>query len=382
MESGRTRRPPGAGRGGRPEADRTSRPGDASPARYSVDTVPGALGASEADRQALDGAVVQLRAAVVVQRDATGGGGARPSMGTNVSESGGDPEQADGTLPFTASGGDLAWDDARILSGLTQHDDDTTTVADRHRCTAQATLGAHVRTGPEAVALVGDDTARRLGRYLPGQPDAMMVGLVCRTRTIAGDPEAIPPEQLSSEIQALHASVSGVAARVRGRTATFQDLRRLADGMQLAANLSGRFAGGTAHSLAGIGGGNTGGSGESSGTGWAPLEDFVRRELVPHRNRAFILRVHTVVANGMSPAERGPNHALTLGVDAAGSVYVYEPSARHGTQLLRWDTHRAQIRAYVVDVDVSPEQELGWMAYGPVPPPAGLSPGGAAGGDA
>ena len=270
-----------------------------------------------------------------------------------------DPQQANGVIPFRPDG---SWNPSEVLQGLSQHDDDPLTIADRNRCTSAAALAIHIQAGPAAVARVAQTTAARIQRYLePGDPQFSV----------------LRPEQQQG-LRQLLPIVQAIPGRLSSRTATFADLRRLADAQQLGVNptatdrgLSGpddhtRLAstgGGTYAYIEGIRSGNH--------QGWQPLADLAARLTADHATNVGVI---LNIAPAEDRARRSLIHAVTFGVDETGNLYFYEPSARDGSQVLSWASDQQDIRDYFEDRDGTARPWRIVSIIGPRPAAASPSP--------
>lgn len=271
-----------------------------------------------------------------------------PELDYNHSAGGGgltDPEQGNGRLPFGGGG----WDATALLSQLSQVDNDASTLADSHRCSAVAILAGHIQAGPAAVSAVATDTARILS------------GMVAEQNQLSNDVRAA--------LTTLIPSITALPGRLTSQRATFQDLRRLSEGMFLSASPDPSAAPTTdaQEQIASRGGGVVTMLNQMN-AGFAKVEELAG--VLPQAGRmAVILSINTNTQSGVAPEDLAGSigaHAVTLGANAAGQVYLYDPWPRSGSQILLWDSNRREIQDYFEERDGT--QRL-WRAQMGVQPP-------------
>lgn len=232
-----------------------------------------------------------------------------------------DPEQRDGVLPFDAKGD---WDANAILSALTQVDDDGATQVDGMRCAAVSTLAAHILAGPMKIVAVAASVL----------PQAIL-------RAAKPDEYGFQPE-VAKALQSMIPTLAGLPGKIVKKTATYQDLRRLSDCMKLCVDpdpTSGTSAKEYADLMA-IGGGTASFVGANK-KGWSDAKDFADALKKEGAQATYVLSVGT--------ADNKPdvtNHAVNMGLDRSGQLFLYDPWPREGKQMLSWSSDQALIKPY------------------------------------
>ena len=231
-----------------------------------------------------------------------------------------DPEQRDGVLPFTADG----WNADQILSNLSQVDNDSLTLTDNVRCAAVSVLAAHIQAGTSSVIKVANQTS---------------------TRMKAQSQEGRVPEEVLRNFQALESVISTMPNRIGNQQATYQDLRRLSHCMKFVVDSDARSGTDTAEyeDLTGIGGALHQEVGKSY-KGWNQLKALVS---VLQADEATGISLLLSVEIRHELMVSSTVHAVQLGKDQAGGVYLFDPFPRQGSQMMKWGVDDADIRDYV-----------------------------------
>ena len=237
-----------------------------------------------------------------------------------------DPEQSNGELPFQEGGG---WDANTIMMALTQVDDDDATLNDNKRCAAASVLGFHIQSGPAAVSAVATDVAAQMQTQVDTKPAGMS-------------------DDVHDSLRTLQPVIAAIPGRITSQEATFQDLRRLANCMKLVVDPDADSGTSVAEyaNLSGLGGNDHQYLGETY-TGRSQL-DTMAASLTSDNRRSYgwILSVSTRAAeNGTT------NHAVTFGANGSGQVYLYDPWPRAGSQIMFWESDRANIVEYFQEPD-------------------------------
>jgi hypothetical protein len=280
---------------------------------------------------------------------------------TQIDGETGRPTDPEAPTPSTRLPAIADWRGRRILHQLSQIDAEPLTRADANRCGPQAVLAVHIMAGAQAVRRVAEDTHHRLNR------------LVQRL----GDPSLVRPcRAIATEIRVL----------IDWSRPTYKHLYLLAEGLYLVANENsaaeaapapgrpipenggaattpaelGRIADvghpavGTQNALRSgptnfFGGGDIHGRAAltnlpAPGTIMNGQGDAVTlmKQLREYRDVALILGVAVPVGPGGAVT----GHAITLGADRTGLVYLYDPSPRSGQQTLYWPSNGAAILMY------------------------------------
>lgn len=234
-----------------------------------------------------------------------------------------DPEQRDGVLPYNADG---SWRHAEILANLAQIDNDPITEVDSMRCSAVAFLGMQIAGGPSGVAAVAAEVQAQVRQLL----DAGAWPVLDDVR------QAFESRRLGY-LRTLRPLLPAIAARIRGRAGTYQDLRVLS-----AAIYATRDSDEGANGLSpGERGGLSTLTPEADRVvnevrrGWAGAQQlFTELEATP--GQAALV--------GVSLTGARVDHNLTIGHD--GSIYVFDPLPRRGSQLMRLSSDERDIRDY------------------------------------
>ncbi len=222
-----------------------------------------------------------------------------------------DPEMGDLFDPLFVGGG---WDANRILSRMSQLDDIPSTFQDQQRCTAHAILAVHITGGPDSIRIVANSAVRAIDTKLAGP------GVSQQERNAA---------------MTLRNAIELLSANLLDQSATYFDLAYLADGLNYLGGGVGTPQ--TTHEMARIGGGLHQISAKE-GRGWQEIQSvFAQIANTPGRG--------IVVALFMDAAKSEP-HAVTLGCDAKGVVYLYDSWPRQGSQKLERPGDDAQIKDY------------------------------------
>jgi hypothetical protein len=243
-----------------------------------------------------------------------------------------DPEQQDGTLPY--SNDKKSWDANEILKHLTQVDNDAQTINDNKRCAAVSTLAVHIQGGPSSVLSVATSTFASL-----------------KTKSVLDFLSSA-----SAEVKQYYATMStallGIGKRLGAGAATYQDLRRVSDAMKLAVDAD--PSSGTSASeypdLAGLGGGLQAYVGMTyKGLGKA---DNLANTLGQLGSSDWLPDMHCVLAVGTNDSKPDrTNHAVNLGIDKSGKVYLFDPWPRDGKQIMHWGSDAALIKPYFETTD-------------------------------
>ncbi len=224
-----------------------------------------------------------------------------------------DPEQVTGTLPYTGKG---TWNARKILTTLSQVDDQPLTTSDNNRCYSAAVLATVIQDGPAAILA----TAKRV-----------MVQLGAR---IALTSKAKP--MLLADMALVTGMIGSALGRLGNNGGTYEDLRYIAHGMQRVVdpNNTGtqddqapklaRMAGKKGHMV------------DADQMGWDDAEILFEKVKSDPKTK-YVLGVGT---------KDGPEltHAITLGWD--GDVYLYDPFPRKGTQILHLSKQKTLFEDY------------------------------------
>lgn len=219
-------------------------------------------------------------------------------------------------LPFSAPGSgnpDAGWDSNEILSKLTQVDESDATFTDLVRCGANSVLAVAINLGPrDTIAW-----ARAIMRKAYGAADD-------KSKTDASRRES----------RSLGDKVWESIARMERATATYGDLSNIAHHAKLllSSNPAGATTGHEVAAMIGLLGGM-----QSSSTPMQDKEMFASyvRGLKPRQ--AFIMLVDTSLLLHKTKTRNleQTNHYVVVGKDAGGSIFLYDPFPRVGTQFLR-----------------------------------------------
>ena len=226
------------------------------------------------------------------------------------------PEQKDGKLPFKCP---ISWDGGKILSELTQIDDDPLTITDNKRCAAASVLATHIVAGPVSVGKVATAT---------------YVRMMCQL-ALASD----MPDEVATNFKSLADVIAGIPARIAKQTVTYKDLRRLAHCMKLSVDFKKDSGTNTKEykKLTGIGGGARASVGKTY-TGFADLKKLAKG-VKALKTWSYILAIST-----KSKEDGSVNHAVNLGYD--GTVFLYDPWPRKGSQMMYFGKDDADIKEY------------------------------------
>ena len=231
-----------------------------------------------------------------------------------------DPEYTQGAL----FGADGQWSAQTILSNLTQLDADSETVMDNKRCAVVAMLAVHVMGGPSAVAKVAQDVMAQMTQQMN-----------------RGGRRQIAPDARNA-MKAMYPSIEGLPQALMDKSATYAQLHRLADCIKLVIDkdLDSGTNGGEYKKLMRIGESDSRFLGRRQ-SGMAAADKLVQKLKESRTEGAYMLAVGT---DDKKPDVT--NHAITLGVNASGEVYIYDPWPKVGKQMLMWSTDYEQIRPY------------------------------------
>lgn len=237
-----------------------------------------------------------------------------------------DPEQKDGGLPYNSNGG---WNANEILTHLTQVDNDAQTINDGNRCAAVSTLAVHIQGGPTSVLRVASAALVDLGS------SAIMSFLSSAS------------DQVKQYYWDMSQALSPIITRLGDNTATYCDIRRVSDAMKLAVDADPNSGTGASEypELAGLGGGLQAYVGQTySGLDEANNLASLMSALGSSSLLPNIYAVLAVGTNDIQPDRT--NHAVNLGIDKSGQVYLYDPWPRDGKQIMMWASDTALIEPY------------------------------------
>ena len=218
-------------------------------------------------------------------------------------------------VPYTGGGG---WDVGWIFQNLRQSDQNPDTHFDSMRCVAASTLSGFMARGPQA-------TARALESVVAFERHPALVDPYNQIRAAAhGD-------DLKRLTDSECATLSGVAARVRGGTATLADLEMAQDLAYKAANVTGDDMWKS-----------TPRAGDQSGLQFPDfllLQQMLGNEhvLLAPAQIAFEMaptKPLRAFADALRPGEHGalqlhhPDHVVGIGRDPKGRVYAYDSARR------------------------------------------------------
>ena len=264
----------------------------------------------------------------------------------NATDGTSDPEQKDGVLPFT----DAGWRADEILSNLTQVDNDPLTITDHYRCAAVSVLAVHVQGGPSSISKVASSTTQKMKKDIADIP------VILQRRLTGQDANTMAKVELYNitltNLRALLPVIQGIPGRVSGKMATYQDLRRLSHAMKIVVdpNKNSGTSSLEYDELVDIG--------DAADPTSEPLKGYVGKEfkgfskleqLVTTMQAASTYPFSFVLSINMtSDASNGTNHAVNLGKNASGKIYLFDPWPRQGSQTMLWDSSRNDIKDYVV----------------------------------
>jgi hypothetical protein len=259
-----------------------------------------------------------------------------------------DPEQAVGVLPFLGKG----WNAKAILENLSQLDKDPLTVTTLG-CAAVSILSAHIEQGgPAGVSKVAAQTHKK------------MKSQIIALTQITKDAESIAayksqakrnakddPNDVLKNFIALEAEIGAIPARNSGKKTTYRELRRLAHCMKLVVDWN-----------------ITGGTNSTEYRELASLGD-VLSSYIGKKYKGLAAAVALI--DSMKKLDQGPFslilsvpfgytvkkkskktkviwHAVNLGIDQDGKVYLFDPYPRKGKQRLMWDSDQEDVKDYFV----------------------------------
>ena len=243
-----------------------------------------------------------------------------------------DPEYARGAL-FDATG---KWSAQTILSNLTQLDVDSETLADGQRCAAVSMLAVHIMGGPAAVAKVAQDVSVQMKEQMRRRGQGQ-----------------IPPE-VRSAMRTMRPTIEQLPQLLSDKVATYEQLHRLAECIKLVVDKDTKS--GTANNeykkMMRLGSADARYLGRKQ-SGMAAADNLVQQLQETGTESAYVLAIGT---DDKQPDQT--NHAVTLGVNASGQVYLYDPWPRVGKQLLMWSADYEQIRLYF---ETTAGVDRGWV---------------------
>jgi hypothetical protein len=262
-------------------------------------------------------------------QDSEGAGNNNHHLGYRTTTENGqtrDPEQKDGGLPYISGGG---WNANEILTHITQVDDDAQTINDGKRCAAVSTLAVHIQGGPASVLRVANAVLVNLAS------SAIMSFLSSAS------------EQVKQYYQDMSLALVPIIGRLSDNTATYRDLRRVSDAMKIAVDADPNSGTGASEypKLAGLGGGIN----DYVGQDYSGLDEAnTLASLLGTLGSSDLLpNIYAILAVGTNDSRPDrTNHAVNLGIDSSGKVYLYDPWPRDGKQIMMWASDAALIKPY------------------------------------
>lgn len=232
-----------------------------------------------------------------------------------------DPEEVrdpNARLPYRGRNG---WDARRILTTLSQIDSDDTTQTDLVRCAVTSFLAIHINSGPGAVASVAINTVNAFADYFR-----------------AHNRNWSAPERERNTV--LLRDLAQGSGRLSVHQGTYRDLQHLANGMKIVVP-SGEHGATVNSDYETLG--SLGGAMSEMNTSYSGLDGLegLLGQIGEHRNNACIVGI-----NQHEGEVEGVNHAIVLGCDPSGRVYLYDPWPRRGSQILYWPSARRDIEDY------------------------------------